>query len=1525
MTIPPPPIAWEASGYEVKNGWIVDEYGRAIILHGLNLSGGTKMPFYRPTLHPVHSNLPPTQNPVSRDGPISSLSPTSNSSDSNNNNNNHHAAATTGADAGEVAGVIYSYKEKHFFDHRHVSFVNRPFPLSEADTHFARLALWGSQCLRLLVPWEALEHSGPGEYDEEYIQYLVDLLAIAAKYRLKCFIDPHVDCWSRFTGGSGMPGWTLELVGLDMTKFQDTGAAVVQNTAAASDKEDYPHMIWATNSHKLAASTMYTLFFAGQVFAPKALVPLDNITLTYLREIHGAIEAEHEFRQGHGSLHRQSPVSPTQHLIPVPALLDGPFLERGRINIQHFLQAHYLTSYVHLAKRFRDVEDSLHLIAQGTVMGFDTMNEPSPGYLNHPDLTKLLDLADLKVGVCPTPFQGMLLAAGRTVTCEDWTTGQIGPWKRGSVKVNVNKTSLWKRPVWSDETRHPSLPLGDGFGVQSSNDRHRALRLSVLPTMATNLLQTGQQKQQEQKEQPPNAEGADSQSSQGWPTPARYSTECLWAQHGVWDSTVGLLIQPHYFERIPRRPTRLGFGDGGTASTTATMVHRATIPFQYRPGELVEWKADFWLPFVNTMTLLLRQQDTRFLMFVEPPINEQPPPFRFHRELAHNIWHGATDWHRIRQRLRALIPIRKGVSKKTAQRSKDDSKNSKNKATQNGNDGQRTHNVHELYRLEAPLASPRRRANNDQVPLAPLERLRQHLDQTTALTIGEGDIRSSTDGGGNCGAPLPKQWGWCAKSEQHAVFDEHGDVSHNLVAAPHFYDGYTNITRDFVPFTLDYLGYKEGLYSNVLAALHFGWQAVGRVWQQQVGMIARDVHMSIGPHVAVLMGETGLPMDLHDRASYKHRYGDPKQDFAMGLLLRAMDDSRLSYTLWNYCSDNSHRWGDRWNGEDFSVWSEPENSFLVAEVEQAMNKEKERAKDNTTADSPPPLPPRKKTLTELASELPLETTGCSEGFLWWCCVPRGVVWIRQKRALLASQGTQASADSSLTSSPTHVNGTTNNTASTTGFSISGPLSVSGSNPSAVSSSTGLIQQIASPPSSAVVAIATDTPVTPPKPVNPEKEDEKSARTKKKPLKVSSKKSIEWQDLLPSAVRYERLRPEYRGLRSAENFVRAYPLATRGEPVFFRFEPGRTVKQHLLDHYSTVAVVQNLPLPSSQASPTSSNASLATLGSPSLPSFLSPEAVDVIQKAQKQCWETRFSLVVKLTCKAVAELQAKEAKRRQTKNKQQQQPKQQHKQQRDAVSHGCGMGADTPFVNSTDIFLPRFHFPLDSSAGLLHFEPFEDSEQPNNDRPEKTPSKAKPVMGRWHQLEICGTDGWWAIDSDRQVLRYWPVESDMAMATGDGDDNGTSGMAERQQPLSTSTQALSPLQQVAEAKDPALSDMERRLVALQAMGWDEQKTPGVTCAKEQEWIQQWFKTRKQNVKNRASHKTKGGAASRHATGAGHQSNNGHHHQHKGKETVVIASPCSDCGQAQVMHLHGLTVAVKIWQGPRSATTSKQKEE
>lgn len=80
-----------------------------------------------------------------------------------------------------------------FYDHKTVSFIGRPFKEEDAEEHFSRIRSWGLTFVRLLVPWEALEHEGPGIYDNNYIKYLVSILKTASKFGIKCFIDPHQD------------------------------------------------------------------------------------------------------------------------------------------------------------------------------------------------------------------------------------------------------------------------------------------------------------------------------------------------------------------------------------------------------------------------------------------------------------------------------------------------------------------------------------------------------------------------------------------------------------------------------------------------------------------------------------------------------------------------------------------------------------------------------------------------------------------------------------------------------------------------------------------------------------------------------------------------------------------------------------------------------------------------------------------------------------------------------------------------------------------------------------------------------------------------------------------------------------------------------------------------------------------------------------------------------------------------------------------------------------------------------------
>lgn len=214
----------------------------------------------------------------------------------------------------------HSYLPTDFADHRTISFVGRPAPLDEIDSHLARIAHWGFNCLRLLTTWEAVEHAGPGLYDEEYLDYFAEVCRRAGAHGLYVFIDFHQDVWSRMSGGDGAPGWTFEAAGLDFTKFHAADAAHVMqynyDHLAGGRQPGYPTMSWGGNYSRPANGIMWTLFFAGADFAPSAMV--------------------------------------------------------GDANIQHFLQDRYFGAMRAVAERVAHLDN---------VIGFDTLNEPGTGYI----------------------------------------------------------------------------------------------------------------------------------------------------------------------------------------------------------------------------------------------------------------------------------------------------------------------------------------------------------------------------------------------------------------------------------------------------------------------------------------------------------------------------------------------------------------------------------------------------------------------------------------------------------------------------------------------------------------------------------------------------------------------------------------------------------------------------------------------------------------------------------------------------------------------------------------------------------------------------------------------------------------------------------------------------------------------------------------------------------------------------------------------------------------------------------------
>ncbi|PLB52739.1 putative glycosyl hydrolase [Aspergillus steynii IBT 23096] len=325
---------------------------------------------------------------------------------------------------------VPSYVPDKFFDTDNVSFIGRPFSLDEAHTHFGRLRKWGYNTIRYIFTWEAIEHAGPGKYDDDWIVFTIEVLRVAKQYQFYVFMDPHQDVWSRLSGGSGAPGWTLYAAGFNPRTFKKTEAALVQNTY--DNPEEFPKMIWSTNYTRLVCQTIFTLFWAGRDFAPKAII-------------------------------------------------DG-------VNIQNYLQGHFIAACKYLAQKIHDAGD----IENDVVIGWESMNEPHRGLIGLQDISVVPADQQLQLGTSPSPFQAILTGSGRACEETTWAFGGFGPHQTGRALVDPEGVSAWLPASYDDSkygwTRDPGWKLG----------------------------------------------------------------ECLWAQHGVWDPSSDQLLRKDYFGSHPK-------------------------------------------------------------------------------------------------------------------------------------------------------------------------------------------------------------------------------------------------------------------------------------------------------------------------------------------------------------------------------------------------------------------------------------------------------------------------------------------------------------------------------------------------------------------------------------------------------------------------------------------------------------------------------------------------------------------------------------------------------------------------------------------------------------------------------------------------------------------------------------------------------------------------------------------------------------------------------------------------------------
>lgn len=152
------------------------------------------------------------------------------------------------------------------------------------------------------------------------------------------------------------------------------------------EPESLPAMIWSTNYNRLISQTVWTLFFAGRMYAPKCVI-------------------------------------------------DG-------INIQDWLQDHFIAAFGLLADRIKAAGD----LYDDCVFAWDSMNEPGEGFLGLANLNETPKHQALKKGPTPTPIQSLRLGTGVPQTVENYDFGAMGPSRNGSVTIDPAGRSVWSDP-----------------------------------------------------------------------------------------------------------------------------------------------------------------------------------------------------------------------------------------------------------------------------------------------------------------------------------------------------------------------------------------------------------------------------------------------------------------------------------------------------------------------------------------------------------------------------------------------------------------------------------------------------------------------------------------------------------------------------------------------------------------------------------------------------------------------------------------------------------------------------------------------------------------------------------------------------------------------------------------------------------------------------------------------------------------------------------------------------------------------
>jgi hypothetical protein len=131
-----------------------------------------------------------------------------------------------------------------------------------------------------------------------------------------------------------------------------------------------------------------------------------------------------------------------------------------------------------------------------------------------------------------------------------------------------------------------------------------------------------------------------------------------------------------------------------------------------------------------------------------------------------------------------------------------------------------------------------------------------------------------------------------------------------IVHAPHWYDLLHIATNDFLPGLA-----VDGRTGRLL----LGKKKIRKAFAGHLARVKAEAKENLGG-APTHIGEFGISFDIRKKKAF--RSGDFRlQAEAIDRTFRALEDNLLSGTIWDYTADNTNAAKDKWNAQDYSIFS----------------------------------------------------------------------------------------------------------------------------------------------------------------------------------------------------------------------------------------------------------------------------------------------------------------------------------------------------------------------------------------------------------------------------------------------------------------------------------------------------------------------------------------------------------------------------------------------------------------------------